>query len=1000
MRGTKFNNKEQGPRGRGSRGDRGSGSQFSLASRGGQEIGSRGFGGRGRGHGRGRGSLAEVQIFSQGNVAQPDLSVTRSENNVLRSLSDGRGRLAASVEGPFPIRPGFGTRGKSIVLWTNHLQLTFKPDVLLYRYSIEVMSGEGKKPPAGRKAKRIIQIFLTDHFPSQADKVASDFKSNLISIVELDIDKGEYKVQYRAEGEDGAQSNATPYLVRIQYTGALTVCELTRELTSTSLGGLFGSKEEILQALNIVMGYHAKVDGHVASIGTSRHFSLNSDEKISIAGGLQILRGFFCSGRVATSRILLNIQVKHGAFYDDCPLDILATQFMAVNNPSLQKLAAFLTNLSVNATHIVKTNRQGDVIKRIKMITGLATQMDGRDNQHPPRIGGFGAGPKDVEFFLAGSLSPPKRAEGHKKGKKVQVAGPSQRVDGRYVSVYEHFEKTYKIMIRDTTLPVINVGTQKNPSYLPMEVCHVLPGQPARSQLSPNQVQQTIRFAVRKPTFNAQSIATSGLRTLGLSPTCPTLTSFGIQARPELIAVPGRVLPPPVVKYCGGKAADHRFGSWNLWSLQVNSAANLARWTYLSISVRGKDHPWANILELKSLLGRFRDTLRRLGINTGECVQGLDIVVNPHNANAEVDNAIRCFETSKNPPQLLLVILPASDNVALYNRVKFACDVEAGLINVCVVGSRFAKADEQYYANVGLKVNLKLRGQNHYIDGSQLGILGEGKTMLVGIDVTHPSPGSSQNAPSVAGIVASVDKQLAQWPAELRIQAAQQEMVSGLDDLLKSRLVLWRKHNPSYPENILVCRDGVSEGEYGRVLDQEEPQLRNACRDLYPTEDTKRGLPRLTFVIVGKRHNARFYATRQEDADRSGNPKNGTVVDRGITEAGMWECYLQSHAAIQGTARSAHYTVVIDEIFRRRPVVAPFQNTADVVEDLLHKLCYLYGRATKAVSLCAPAYYAQLVCERARCYLSDVYSGRDGSVTPDPKTVRIHAKVRDSMFYI
>jgi hypothetical protein len=34
--------------------------------------------------------------------------------------------------------------------------------------------------------------------------------------------------------------------------------------------------------------------------------------------------------------------------------------------------------------------------------------------------------------------------------------------------------------------------------------------------------------------------------------------------------------------------------------------------------------------------------------------------------------------------------------------------------------------------------------------------------MLVGIDVTHPSPGSASTAPSVAGIVASVDGTLAQ----------------------------------------------------------------------------------------------------------------------------------------------------------------------------------------------------------------------------------------------
>ncbi len=132
-------------------------------------------------------------------------------------------------------------------------------------------------------------------------------------------------------------------------------------------------------------------------------------------------------------------------------------------------------------------------------------------------------------------------------------------------------------------------------------------------------------------------------------------------------------------------------------------------------------------------------------------------------------------------------------------------------------------------------------------------------------------------------------------------------MVSGLDGLLKSRLQLWMRHNGAYPDNILVCRDGVSEGQYGLVLDQELPQLRSACRDVYPAESTKRGLPRLTVLIVGKRHNTRFYPAKKEDADRSSNLPNGTVVDRGVTEARNWDFFLQAHAAIQGTARPAHY---------------------------------------------------------------------------------------------
>ena len=91
--------------------------------------------------------------------------------------------------------------------------------------------------------------------------------------------------------------------------------------------------------------------------------------------------------------------------------------------------------------------------------------------------------------------------------------------------------------------------------------------------------------------------------------------------------------------------------------------------------------------------------------------------------------------------------------------------------------------------------------------------------MVVGIDVTHPSPGSAANALSIAGMVASVDRWLGQWLAVLRIQSkARKEMVYDLTDMFKSRLRLWKdprhgKH-AHLPENILVYRDGVSEGRH------------------------------------------------------------------------------------------------------------------------------------------------------------------------------------------
>jgi eukaryotic translation initiation factor 2C len=44
------------------------------------------------------------------------------------------------------------------------------------------------------------------------------------------------------------------------------------------------------------------------------------------------------------------------------------------------------------------------------------------------------------------------------------------------------------------------------------------------------------------------------------------------------------------------------------------------------------------------------------------------------------------------------------------------------------------------------------------------------KTMMVGIDVTHPGPNSREGTPSIAAVVANVNDSFVQFPASLRIQ--------------------------------------------------------------------------------------------------------------------------------------------------------------------------------------------------------------------------------------
>jgi hypothetical protein len=162
----------------------------------------------------------------------------------------------------------------------------------------------------------------------------------------------------------------------------------------------------------------------------------------------------------------------------------------------------------------------------------------------------------------------------------------------------------------------------------------------------------------------------------------------------------------------------------------------------------------------------------------------------------------------------------------------------------------------------------------------------------------------------------------------------------------------------------------------------------------------------MSIVVVGKRHHTRFYPTSADTADKSSNPESGTVVDRGVTESRNWNFFMQAHNALHGTARPAHYFIILDEIFRNQGGAS---SAADRLEDLTHKMCYLFGRATKAVSICPPAYYADLVCERARCYLSRFYdaptpdtsvvSGQTGNA-PTQADITIHPNLVNTMYYI
>ena len=889
------------------------------------------------------------------------------------------------------------------MLTANYVELLPKSGLVLHRYSIHTVP-EAK----GRKHKRIVQLLLeSPELASYRGTVATDFQATLIAKDKFKEDEQTIKIVYRSEGEDEPSEKADTYKVQLLYTKSLSIAQLTDYLNSTNIGASVETPE-FTQALNIFLNHYAKSANNLATIGSTKTFSIGQGAfSADLGHGLNVIRGFFSSVRTATCRILVNVNVSHGAFYNNGPLPGLMGMYGTRNPAALEK---FLKLVRVQTTHLpVKKNRAGEVIPRIKTIFGLARKDDGHKQTKRPKIKSLGAGARDVEFWLEGPAS---KGQGKGKGGKTQGPVPPSS-GGRYISVFDFFKEQYKRTLQHPELPVVNCGNRLDPMYLPAEVCIVLPGQAAKAKLDASQTQQMIRHAVRKPWDNAASILQQGVQTVGLDENSNVLMrAFGLQVTPGLVKVPGRVLTGPKVIYRNNASIETGFGSWNMRSIKFNAGAKLKLWSFLMVSYGYGDAFDQN--SFNAVMQEFHQGLLTIGMEVAR-PQAAKRIVLQSPEDPQID--VQLQRAAEFKMELLVIILPDM-NATFYKRLKTLADRTYGINTICCVGQKLAKdRRDQYIANVALKINLKLGGLNQIVEARNLHVVDKDTTMVIGIDVTHPSPGSASNTPSVSAMVASVDKHLGQWPAVLRIQKGYQENVDHLGEMLKSRFPIWKKRHAALPENLLIYRDGVSEGQYNMVIGEELPQIRRACEQVYPPADTKKGLPRISIIICGKRHKTRFYPTQEADCDRSGNTKPGTVVDRGVTEARNWDFFLQAHAALQGTARPCHYHIVHDEIFRQiyaKQIPPQFQNIADIVEDLTHNMCYLFGRATKAVSLCPPAYYADLACERARCYLSSFFDSPTPSAEPSvagssvaggPAAVNaddvvIHERLRDSMFYI
>ncbi|KAJ4832122.1 argonaute 5 [Turnera subulata] len=559
------------------------------------------------------------------------------------------------------------------------------------------------------------------------------------------------------------------------------------------------------------------------------------------------------------------------------------------------------------------------------------------------------------------------------------------------ISVPQYFRDRYKVSLRYSSLPALQTGSDARPVYLPMELCSIVEGQRYSRRLNEKQVTNLLNATCKRPKEREEDI-------MRVKTTCnfnenELSTEFGIGVGNELTLVGARILPPPLLKYHDTgleKMVAPQFGHWNMMNKKMVDGATVDCWTCVSFS--NQVH--------RELPSEFCRQLIEMCRSKGMVFNQNPIVpirsANPSQIERTLNQIYQqCVEklAHQNGKELQLLIIILPDIRGSYGTIKRVCETELGIVSQCCQPRQAMKPNKQYLENVALKINVKAGGRNTVLNDAisrRIPLVTDVPTIIFGADVTHPSPGED-SAPSIAAVVASMD-----WPEVTKYRglvSAQAHREEIIQDLYRTHV---DPQKGLVHQGMIRWEDGVSEGQFHQVLLHEIDAIRKACASLENGYQ-----PRITFVVVQKRHHTRFFPadySRKDQMDRSGNILPGTVVDTKICHPKEFDFYLNSHAGIKGTSRPSHYHVLYDEN----------EFTADQLQILTNNLCYTYARCTRAVSVVPPAYYAHLAAYRARYYIegetSDVASSssRDaaaGTTLEVRALPTIKGNVKNVMFY-
>jgi len=891
-----------------------------------------------------------------------------------------------------PLRPGYGTLGSPVTVLANHFILNFDKDATDFaiHYDVDIQNTVAQVGPSGgRRGGRAAVADPGGASPSAAATRAQrplpseigrgvmaalaqrdgwpvgwcyDGKKNVYTPGKFaPFGNGEV-CEFRVAHDEKGNGRPSTFLVLIKKVGVISFNALRAWVRS----GQDNVPADAFVALDIVLRHRVSMIPDTVSFARAI-FVPHGSTTSSLGEGADVWLGYQQASRPCQRGISIVINQAATAFVHSGPI---LERYQEAARLSQQDLHSEINPRDWRFREIKKA------VNGVKVVVS-------HPNKRTYRVTGLSDVPARNDFFDHDEL-------------------------GR-ITVEAYFARQHGVKLRYPMLPCLRVGS--NGSRIPPEICTVVAGLRVK-KLSPRQTQEMIKIAACPPAQKQQSIQQQVSQNLrfGLD---PQVGAFGLTVAPQMAEVKARVLEAPVLQYRQPPTMRVNGGKWNLVNCKFLEPGTIRCWAVMCFVPRAE---CGRSMDegLGAFMTHFQHKLGAIGITwatQAAITPMMQFCARPGGARMNEEVAFEMTRVSQSSqakhgrvPDLILCIMPSKDT-ELYRAIKIAGDHHHGIVTQCLVASsagitRDPRGQDQYIANVAMKVNAKLGGTNVTIHQQRFPLLGttpfQSKPfMVIGADVSHPTgAGARASAPSIAAVVGSLDMHCSKYAAKIMMQDSRVEIIAALDEAVAGLLLeFYKKTGGKKPERIIFYRDGVADGQFQHVLDQELPLLRKACRDV-SGDDYQ---PDVTFVVVQKRHMTRLFPKTQQDGDFKGNLKPGTVIDTDICHPHEFDFFLNSHEGIQGTVRPAHYHVLLDEN----------KFSADQLQLLTHHLCYLYCRCTRSVSIVQPAYYAHLAAERGRILCSaygdsdsDAASTASGGTAPAATFEDVNPLLSGRMFFV